>query len=110
MDKRIRKVVYSDIYSLELENIFKYGTEIFGLIAAQSFLEDLFFKTENLKYNCELYPECRYLETKSRMYRNIILGSYLIIYRITKNRIEVLHVIHSAMSIRKIKLSRGTKV
>jgi plasmid stabilization system protein ParE len=49
------------------------------------------------------YPECRHLATKSRLYRNIILDAHLIIYRITDERIEVLDIIHSASSIRKIR-------
>jgi toxin ParE1/3/4 len=105
MGKRIRKVVYSDYYILDLENIFKFGNETFDLLAAQSFLEDLFLKTENLTLDPELYPECRYLRTKTKIYRNIIVGSYLIIYRITKNRIEVLRAFHSSRNIRNIKSS-----
>jgi len=37
------------------------------------------------------------------MYRNIILDAHLIIYRITNERVEVLDIIHSASSIRKIR-------
>ena len=56
------------------------------------------------------YPECRHLATKSRMYRNIILDAHLIIYRITNERIEVLDIIHSASSIRKIRNVRKIRL
>ena len=40
--------------------------------------------------------EGEFLEkTKSLMYRNIILDSHLIVYRITDCRIEVLDIIHA---------------
>jgi hypothetical protein len=68
MDKEIRKIVYSDIHSINLELIFKYGTETFGVVAAKAFLEDLFLKTEKLKINYLFYLECRYLKTKSNLY------------------------------------------
>ena len=58
---------------------------------------------EKLENDYPYYPECRHLATKSRMYRNIILDSHLIIYRITEERIEVLDIVHSASSMRKIK-------
>ncbi|MDR1747180.1 MAG: type II toxin-antitoxin system RelE/ParE family toxin [Tannerella sp.] len=56
------------------------------------------------------FSECRHLRTKSRMYRNIILDSHLIIYRITDARIEVLDIVHAASSVRKIQLVRRIQV
>jgi len=56
------------------------------------------------------YPECRHLATKSRMYRNIILDSHLIIYRITAQRIEILDIFHSASSIGKIRAARSIRL
>jgi len=44
------------------------------------------------------------------MYRNIILDAHLIIYRIAKERIEVLDIIHSASSIRKIREVRKIRI
>jgi len=63
-----------------------------------------------LKNLYELHPECRFIVTKNRMYRNIIFGSYLIIYRITPSRIEVLKAISSRMSISKIRTARSIKI
>jgi plasmid stabilization system protein ParE len=57
-----------------------------------------------------LHPECRYLETKNKIYRNIILGSYLIIYRITPNKIEVLRAFHGSRSPKTIAKTRSLKI
>ena len=54
--------------------------------------------------------ECRHLATKSRMYRNIILDAHLIIYRIGKERIEVLDIVHAASSLRRIRDIRKIKI
>lgn len=56
-----------------------------------------------------LHPEYRHLETKTKKYRNIIFGSYLIIYRVTPNRIEVLRAFHCSRSPKSIKESRSIK-
>ena len=50
------------------------------------------------------------LETKTKIYRNIILGSYLIIYRIRANRIEILRAFHGSRSPKVIKQVRKVKV
>jgi hypothetical protein len=44
------------------------------------------------------------------MYRNIILDSHLIIYRITEERIEVLDIVDSASSMRKIKKTKNIHI
>ncbi|MDR0437721.1 MAG: type II toxin-antitoxin system RelE/ParE family toxin [Bacteroidales bacterium] len=54
-----------------------------------------------------LYPECRHIPTKSQKYRNIVLDSHLIIYRITEQRIEVLDIVPSASSVSKIRGARS---
>jgi toxin ParE1/3/4 len=91
--------------------MYEYGEETFGEEAAISFISQVLLKVDLLSFQYLVYPECRYISTKSKIYRNIILGSYLIIYRITKERIEVLTAFHGsrftssfARTIRKIKI------
>ena len=111
MDTRKLQVVVSEQYSDDLKNIFQYGLETFGFAGAYSFYENIERLVSNLEFEYFMYPECRFLFTKSKIYRNIILESYLIIYRITPARIEVLRVFHSSIcttsrirSVRKIKI------
>jgi len=77
--------------------------DIFGSSQAERYLQKI-EKSLIMLYDFYLaYPACRYLLTKSRKYRNIILDSHLIIYRITNERIEVLDIIHTSSSIGKIR-------
>ena len=85
-----KKVIGSPIYEESLERTFVEGIERFGMFQARKYLEHLLTTVEKLENDYPYYPECRHLTTKSRMYRNIILDSHLIIYRITEERIEVL--------------------
>ncbi|TAE40104.1 MAG: type II toxin-antitoxin system RelE/ParE family toxin [Sphingobacteriales bacterium] len=57
-----------------------------------------------------LHPECHFLITKTNIYRNLIHGNYMVIYRITAKKIEVLNVLHSSRSPTKIKASKKIKV
>lgn len=103
-----KKVIGSPIYEESLERTFVEGIERFGMFQARKYLEHILNTVEKLENDYPYYPECRHLTTKSRMYRNIILDSHLIIYRITEERIEVLDIVHSASSMRKIKKTRNS--
>ena len=105
-----KKVVKSVYYYEDIQAIFEYGEATFGEKAALSFFDELLIVASNLESCYLLHPECRHLDTKTKKYRNIILGSYLIIYRITPNRIEVLRAFHGSRSPKHIKKSRNIKV
>ncbi len=76
-----KKVIGSPIYEESLERTFVEGIERFGMFQARKYLEHILNTVEKLENDYPYYPECRHLTTKSRMYRNIILDSHLIIYR-----------------------------
>ena len=96
-----KPVVVSDQFKKSRQNVYVDGIELFGF-----YQEAL--NTLPIYYN--VYPECRHIVTKSRMYRNIILDSHLIVYRITDCRIEVLDIIHAASSMNRIKRTRRIKI
>jgi toxin ParE1/3/4 len=110
MEKPVRKVVYSSAFYKDSQSIYLYGKETFGKVFADLFIEELLHTAEGLSFQFNLHPECRFLPTKSKKYRNIILGKYLIVYRIEPFNIEVLRAFHSSQSIRKIKKSRSVKI
>jgi toxin ParE1/3/4 len=110
MEIRKKEVRRSTFYLDDIQDVFEYGEATFGLNAALYFFEDLKLIVRRLELEYHLHPECRHLETKSKKYRNIILGSYLIIYRITETRIEVLRAFHGSRSPRTIKNSRSIKI
>lgn len=105
-----KEVVLTTLAQADIKAVFEYGAETFGFIAAKAFVAEVYMSIWGLDYQYNIHPECRFLPTKSKMYRNIIQGNYLIIYRITPKRVEVLRVFNSRVSIRKIRTTRGAKV
>jgi hypothetical protein len=101
-----KEVKVSDQFKVSNGQVYEYGLIAFGYFQAERY--DSQIKEHLLKLPVFYYanPECRHLRTKSRMYRNIILDSNLIIYRITEVRIEVLDIVHAASSVRKIQQAR----
>lgn len=105
-----KEVIRSKYYLLDVQDIFEYGEITFGENAALNFYEDLKLIVKNLETQYLLHPECQHLETKPKLYRNIILGAYLIIYRIKPNRIEVLRAFHGSRSPKSIKSVKKIKI
>jgi plasmid stabilization system protein ParE len=110
MESQAHEVVISAMALKSLEQIYEYGIETFAITAATVFIEELILRIEQLDRTYLYHPECRFLATKSQMYRNLMHGSYLVIYPITASRIEVLNVLHGSRSISTIKSSRKIKI
>ena len=55
------------------------------------------------------HSECRFLPTKNKIYRNLIWGNYLIIYKILEKEILVLVIFHSNQNLKKLKSFRRIK-
>ena len=109
MEKVIKKVEYSSIFYEDLKSIYSYGFETFGEMMAEILQSQILNSTQSLYFQYYLNPECRHLETKTQIYRNIILGKYLIIYRVRANKIEVLRALHGSQSPKIIKTIRKIK-
>ena len=106
MVEQAKYVATSPRYEEHLVEVLEYGIETFGYIQARKYFNTIADLVEKLGSSYSHYPQCRFLATKSRMYRNIILDAHLIVYRITDKRIEVLDIIHSASSISKLRSLR----
>lgn len=94
-----KQVVLSAEFQLDIKAVFEYGEETFGFNAAKTFISEIYMLVWNLDYQYLMFPEVRFLSSKSKKYRNIILGSYLIIYRIELERVEILRIFHSSQCI-----------
>lgn len=105
-----KSVVFSRQYASDTEEIYNYGVETFGEVQANIYENFIDRTTNELFHSYLMYPECRWLPTKGRIYRNIILESHLIIYRIKAERVEVLRVLHSKSSISRIRTTRKIKI
>ena len=109
-DFKEKPVVFSMQYVIDITNIYNYGMEIFGVSQAQKYETIIDKITSELALSYWMYPECRYIPTKYHIYRNVILESHLIIYRVKTERIEVLRIIHSQSSISRIRKVREIRI
>jgi toxin ParE1/3/4 len=110
MEKESKSVIYSTQFKQDIINVYKYGLETFGKAQAEKYQDNIYSLVDSLDVSYDIYPECRHLPTKSKIYRWVILESHLIIYRVTNKEIQVLRIVHSRRSITKIKSSRSIKL
>jgi plasmid stabilization system protein ParE len=105
-----KQVIVSDRFYESSEQVYAFGFERFGYFQAERYKQKIRSSLDTLSEYYTAYSECRHLATKSRKYRNIILDAHLIIYRVTKTRIEVLDIVHSRSSISKIRSVRKIRL
>jgi plasmid stabilization system protein ParE len=105
-----KQIVVSESFKANRKCIYEYSLDTFGYFQAERYNRQIEKALSTLMEHPAIYPECRHLATKSRMYHNVILDAHLIIYRITNERIEVLDIVHSASSIRKIQQTRNIRM
>ena len=106
---KIRPLDISDEFYLSLKNTFNYGVELFGILQALKYENLIYEEIELLPSRYLIHPECRFLPTKSKMYRTIMLPAHFILYRMTSKRIEVLDIISYRESISHIRNRRNIK-
>ena len=73
---------------------------------ADKFKYDFLDLVERLDINYFAFPECKFLPTKNKIYRNIIWNKYLIVYKIVKDEILVLGLFHTSQNPDKLKSFR----
>ena len=105
-----KSIIANSVFWESYSNVYEQGLDLFGYFQAEAYICKIKSALYELDRTYPYYPECRHLTTKTRMYRNIILDSHLIIYRICEERIEVLDIVHAASSIKRIKQTRNIHI
>lgn len=94
---------------LTVHTEFTYLKEFATERTAQKFKNEFVERVDSILPNYLAYAECRFLLTKNNIYRNIIWGNYLIVYKILRKEILVLGVFHSKQNPVKLKSYRRIK-
>jgi plasmid stabilization system protein ParE len=105
----LKEVVSSVELEEDLKEIYLYSLETFGSRKADEYLNSLKSAIRELDVCYLMHSECRQLPTKGKIYRRILAGSHIIVYRRSR-RIEVLRVFHQASSNFKIRTVRKVKI
>lgn len=94
---------------VQLKSEYEYYFNTYSEKYAEEFRLGFFEIVEHIGRNYQTYSECRFLKTKGKLYRNIVWGNYLIVYKITKEAVQVLFVFHTKQHPLKLKKIRRIK-
>ena len=87
----------SNDYHEHLKDVAFYGIEMFGERVSREFITKIESKVACLPFMPDANPKNRFVEsTERKVYRNIIIEKYIILYAVTKSTIYVIDIIHSA--------------
>jgi hypothetical protein len=103
MEKQSYKIV---IKPKARQNVFDHYQRYFENYSeryAETFLAEFISQVEQILPFVWGNPECRFLPTKNHIYRNIVWGNYLIIYKILKKEIWVVGLFHTKQNPGKLK-------
>ncbi|MDR1591932.1 MAG: hypothetical protein LBS16_03485 [Prevotellaceae bacterium] len=86
-----------------LTNILEYGILIFGKKTATDFYKAVLKKVMFLPQMPDTHPKNRFIESTGKVYRNILVEKYAVLYSITARTIHVITIYHTAMNPEAIK-------
>ena len=109
MEKQVYEIEIKQRAREDVKNQYEYFSENYSEKYAERFLEEFIEQTERILPFVWVYPECLFLPTKNHIYRNIVWGNYLIIYKILKKQIWVVGLFHTKQNPQKIKSYRRVK-
>ena len=94
---------------LQLKEEYIYYFTEYSATYAEKFYDSFFQAVENILPHYLSHLECRFLATKNKSYRNVIWDNYLIVYKIKKNKIEVLSLFHTKQNPKRLKKVKRVK-
>jgi hypothetical protein len=101
-----KEIVIKEYAFKQLEEEFNYYSDDYSINYAEKFRKEFFATIIKILPNYQRFPECRFLITKNKIYRNIFWKNYLIVLKIRKPTIEVLCLFHTKQNPSKLKKIR----
>ena len=83
----------------DLELIWRYSADDWGELRAETYLRTIFNATEQIQE----HPNLGRMRDDVRVgYRSVIVGSHVIFYKLIKNRVNIIRVLHQRVDIAAI--------
>ena len=99
-----KTLIISPRYTQKLLEIAEYGYELFGAKVSDSFISKIENRVMALPKMPDMYPKNRFIEsTEKKVYRNILIEKYVVLYSVTVRAIRVISIYHTAINPETIK-------
>jgi hypothetical protein len=105
MEKQIN-ILIKEFALEQLREEYNYYRKEYSLSYAEEFRVNFFDRISSIAPYYKSFPECRFLPSKNKSYRNIIWNNYLIVFRIKSDSVEVLSLFHTKKNPKALKRLR----
>lgn len=94
----MRKLHQQKKAQVDLKKIWLYSYENFGLQQAEKYYDELIIGMETIEENPEIGVACDYIRSGYRQYK---INEHFVFYRLSKNKIHIIRVLHESMKAAK---------
>jgi len=100
----MKKLKIQSQFDIQMAKILEFGIEQFGAKAAYDFYINVMNQIVTLPVMPHIYPKNRFIEsTEKKVFRNILVEKYAILYSVTVSLIRVITIYHTAINPKTIK-------
>jgi len=106
--KTVQKaLIISPAYTQKLLEIANYGYEMFGARVSDNFISKVENMVIALPKMPDMHPKNRFIESSGKkVYRNILIEKYAVLYSVTYNTIKVMTIYHTSINPKTIEKFR----
>ena len=98
-----KKVVIQPQFDIQMANILEFGIEQFGAKVAYDFYKNVMSQIVTLPTMPHIHPKNRFIEsTEKKVFRNILVEKYAILYSVTTRIICIITIYHTAINPKTI--------
>ena len=99
----VKKVVVQPQFNIQMANILEFGIEQFGAKIVYDFYKNVMSQIVTLPTMPHIHPKNRFIEsTEKKVFRNILVEKYAILYSVTTRIIRVITIYHTAINPKAI--------
>ena len=100
----VKKTTVLPEFDIQMADILEFGIENFGAKVAYDFYKNVMNKIVALSAMPHIHPKNRFIEsTEKKVFRNILVEKYAVLYSVTARTIHVITIYHTASNPEMIK-------
>jgi hypothetical protein len=99
----VKKLIIQPQFDIQMANVLEFGIEQFGMKVAYDFYKNVMNLIVILPAMPHIHPKNRFIEnTEKKIFRNILVEKYAVLYSVTVRLIRVITIYHTAINPKMI--------
>lgn len=99
----VKRLIIQPQFDTQLTKVLEFGIAHFGVKVAYSFYTKVINRIVALPTMPDIHPKNRFVQsTEKKVFRNILVEKYAVLYSVTARTIRVITIYHTAINPKKI--------